>query len=154
MDQAAKLAAAKQIVTMVRRFDAPPEALFRAWIERDQLGKWLGVPNRQTLVETLDARVGGAYRIHFAGGDMPENIVVGIFREIVPSNRLVLSWAWEAGSGGLPTEETLITVTFRAIGKETEMTLVHEGFESTEWAGRHEHGWACGFDNLAALLAA
>jgi uncharacterized protein YndB with AHSA1/START domain len=154
MDQHANRAADWLALTMTRRFAAPPEAVFRAWLEPDQLAQWFGAPGRKTTIEHLDARIGGAYRISFSGGDMPTNTVRGSFQEIAAPSRLVFTWAWEAGPGGLPAEETLVTVTFRAVGRETEMTLTNAGFDSREWRDRHEHGWSCGFDNLAKLLAA
>lgn len=154
MDQAASLAANRHVLTMVRRFPAPPDAVFRAWIQRDQLASWLGVPGRKTDVELFEPRVGGAYRVRFSGGDMADAVVGGVFRAIEPPGRLVLTWTWEPGGPCAESKETLITVTFRAKGTETEMTLQHEGFESEEWAGRHEHGWTCGFENLAKMFAA
>jgi len=153
MDQAANRAGEWLALTMTRRYDVPPESVFRAWTDPAQLAQWLGVPGRQTHVEAFDARVGAAYRISFSGGDMPTTVVHGRFEEVEAPSRLVFSWQWERGPAGLPEEETLVTVTFRAAGAATEMVLTHAGFGSQEWRARHEHGWNCGLDNLAAFTA-
>jgi uncharacterized protein YndB with AHSA1/START domain len=78
--------------------------------------------------------------------------VVGTFREIVPERRLVYSWAW-LGEDGKPGHETLVTVTFRAVGNKTELTLKHEGFDGKEARDNHLGGWNGCFAKLDALLA-
>ena len=153
MDQATRPAGDRLALTMVRRFAAPPDIVFRAWTDPAQLARWFGMRQRTIHIETLEARAGGRYRILYAGGGMPENAVTGTFREIVPPRRLVFSWAWEAGPGGMPTEETLVTVTLRAVGKETELSLTHEGFGAAAWRDRHEQGWSGGLERLAELFA-
>jgi uncharacterized protein YndB with AHSA1/START domain len=146
------LAADRIELTLTRRFAASPESVFRAWIDPTQLARWMGPPEVQAKVVTLEPRLGGAYRLDFDGGTCGTNIVGGTYREIVPHSRLVFTWAWQEGTG-LPTQETLVTVTFRAIGAETEMTLKHERFDSADGRDRHGQGWNGSFDKLAALLA-
>jgi uncharacterized protein YndB with AHSA1/START domain len=78
--------------------------------------------------------------------------VMGTFREVVPRERLVYTWAWR-GEDGKPGPETLVTVTFRAVGRKTELTLRHEGFADKDGREAHRGGWNGCLDKLAALVA-
>ena len=48
-------------------------------------------------------------------------------RILQPPGRVVFTWAWE-DDAGKPGGETLVTLTFRADGAATEMTLLHERY--------------------------
>src|SRR3954453_16096199 len=51
-------------VLQVRRtFNAPRERVFQAWIDPEQLGRWLKGPGRRSAHAEVDARVGGEFRI-------------------------------------------------------------------------------------------
>jgi uncharacterized protein YndB with AHSA1/START domain len=65
--------------------------------------------------------------------------------------KLVYTWAWR-GDDGKPGHETLVTVTFRAMGPKTELTLRHEGFETKDSRDSHMGGWSGCLDKLAEYL--
>jgi uncharacterized protein YndB with AHSA1/START domain len=150
-------------LNITRTFDASPQRCFEAWLDPDQVSKWLG-PRAMGQAETklLEPRVGGRYLIvmHSPNGD---NNVSGVYREITRVSKLVFTWAWSAdcGCGGAPEtgqdamagHETLVTVTFRPSGRKTEMTLLHENFPTTNQRDRHDKGWCGSFDQLAELVA-
>ena len=135
-------------LTMTRHFDASPERVFDAWLDPRQIAQWIGPRGVQGEATQLDARVGGAYAITMHTPDNSNPHVGGIYREIVRPSRLVFTWAW-----GHETQETLITLTFRALGKGTEMTLQHSGFANAERRDSHNNGWTGSFDKLAEILA-
>ena len=59
------------------------------------------------------------------------SVVSGTYREIVPPERLVFTWAWEEDvSTHRAGHESIVTVTLRAVGGRTELTLRHERLES------------------------
>jgi uncharacterized protein YndB with AHSA1/START domain len=142
-------------LTLTRVFDASPERVFAAWTDPQQLGRWMG-PRAVVRCEVpmLDLRPGGAYRIimHTEGGEV--HTVGGLYREIVRPGRLVFTWAWEGEGECAPMQgsATLITLTFRAVGKKTEMALLHEGFLTDTARNNHEHGWTGSFGKLAEAL--
>ena len=71
----------------------------------------------------IDLRVGGHYRISFnANGQY--NQVGGVYREVVPNERLVFSWAWHS----TPERESLVTVLLKPDGAGTLLTFHHEQF--------------------------
>ena len=137
---------------LTRIFAAPREALFRAWTDPAEIARWLGPRSIEAVVDKMEARPGGAYRIvmHLASGEI--HTVQGVYREVVPPERLVFSWAWEdeAGRAG---HGTVVAVTLRAVGDQTELTLRHQRFENREARDNHDHGWTGSFDKLGEVLA-
>jgi uncharacterized protein YndB with AHSA1/START domain len=147
---------ADRTLTMTRVFDAPRERVFDAWLDPAQISKWIGPRTIRAEAKELTPKAGGRYRIHMRredGGDGP--VVSGTYREIKRPERLVFTWMWEAGHPmGDPGHETLITLTFRAVGTKTEMTLRHEFFRSKETRDSHNQGWTASFEKLAEMLEA
>jgi uncharacterized protein YndB with AHSA1/START domain len=97
------------ILELSRVFDAPPERVFDAWLEKSW-GDWVGPPGVRGEVVQLEPRVGGRYKIvmHRESGDLT---VSGTYKEITRPSRIVMSWKWEHGD-----PDTLITLTFRPSG--------------------------------------
>lgn len=56
-------------VTITRVFDAPRATVFRAWTDADRLAQWWGPKGFTNPVCEIDARVGGAIRIHMRSPD-------------------------------------------------------------------------------------
>jgi uncharacterized protein YndB with AHSA1/START domain len=157
MGRPAKPAAGKSrnelALTMKRSFDAPAKAVYRAWIDPAQIARWIGPRSVKAEVKTMQARVGGAYKIvmHHGGGKV--STVQGVYHELVPGERLVFTWAW-LGDDGKPGHESQVTLEFRAAGKKTEMTILHENLSTKDARDRHEHGWIGSFDKLEEVLTA
>jgi uncharacterized protein YndB with AHSA1/START domain len=76
----------------------------------------------------------------------------GAYREIVPPERLVFTYAWEDATGALG-HETIVTVRFEAIGEQTRLTLHQAEFESAERCEAHRDGWTGCLERFAAWLA-
>lgn len=130
-----------------RHFDAAPEAVFDAWLDKSW-GEWAGPPGVHGEVVQLEPRVGGRYRIVMHSADRPDLTVTGIYREIVRPSRLVMTWKWEHEE-----QETLVTLSFTPSGKGTDLTLRHENFALAERRDGHQMGWTGTFDRLEAYLA-
>jgi uncharacterized protein YndB with AHSA1/START domain len=78
--------------------------------------------------------------------------VGGVYREIVPNERLVFTHAWD-GEDGRPGHETRVTVTLAdAPGGKTKMTFRQAAFASKASRDGHEGGWGESFDRLAEYL--
>ena len=60
---------AEREVTITRVFDAPRATVFRAWTDADRLARWWGPKGFTNSVCEIDARVGGAIRIHMRSPD-------------------------------------------------------------------------------------
>ena len=114
-----------------------------------KLVPWFGPDGQEgSLKAETDLRVGGRYRISFnANGEYFE--VSGVYREIVPNERLVLSWAWHS----TPERESLLTIWIKPEGAGTMLTLLHEQFSNEAARDNHEKGWMELLNKLEKYLA-
>jgi uncharacterized protein YndB with AHSA1/START domain len=139
--------ASPAVLSMTRTYDAPPERVFDAWLSKSW-GEWVGPREVRGEVALLEPRVGGRYRVIMHLPDGKTLAVGGTYREVARPTKLVLSWKWEHEE-----QDTLLTLTFRARGKGTELTLRHEGFATPERRDSHNSGWSGTLDKLATSLA-
>ncbi len=96
---------AKPTVVMTRTFNAPRRLVFEAMTKCEYIARWYG-PHGFTVASCeIDLRPGGAYRIVNRAPDGNEYGFRGVYREIVPSARLVYTWIFEL----MPDKETLVT---------------------------------------------
>jgi len=117
--------AARPSLTLKRRLAAAPEKVYAAWSDPEKLVQWFGPASVEagSVKADIDLRVGGHYRISFnANGQY--NQVGGVYREVVPNERLVFSWAWHS----TPERESLVTVLLKPDGAGTLLTFHHEQF--------------------------
>jgi uncharacterized protein YndB with AHSA1/START domain len=94
----------------------------------------------------MDVRVGGAYRGMIYADDTGEGWFGGVYREIVPSKRLVFTWKWDSGPSG--ELESLITITFAEHDGKTTMTFHQTPFLNVERRDSHIGGWNGAFNKL------
>jgi uncharacterized protein YndB with AHSA1/START domain len=128
-------------LAIVRRLDASPEEVWRAWTEPEALKQWMGHSDAFSVpIAECELRVGGRYRIVMKAPDGEDHDVSGVYREVVPNRRLVYTWAWKS----TPERESLVTVEMRAAAGGTELTVRHEQFFDDDARDRHHQGWvAC-----------
>ena len=138
-------------LTFKRRLNAAPEKVYAAWTDPQELIQWFGRVDAKpdTVRAEIDPRVGGRYRVNFKieGGEYFE--VGGIYREVVPNQRLVFSWAWYS----TPERESLVTVTLKPDGAGTLLTVHHEQLFDAAARDGHERGWLGSLDKLEKYLA-
>jgi uncharacterized protein YndB with AHSA1/START domain len=139
-------------LVLTRQYAAPPEAVFRAWVDPQALKRWYApADDFQTPEAEVDPRVGGRYRIKMIGPDGRVHCVFGRYLEFHPPERLVFTWAWENDAAAIG--ETLVTVELRDLGGRTELVLTHERFPAEDVRDRHEHGHSGCLDRLQRYLA-
>ena len=139
-----------------RVFNARRELVFGAWTDAAHFKQWFGAAACQgATVEnvTVDARVGGKYRLQVRQADGEYFTTVGVYREVKPPERLVFTWQFEKDGRGdefgeVEPPEMLVTLEFKALGHQTELTLKHEHFASVESRDRHAQGWGRCLDSL------
>ena len=136
-------------VLVIRRlFDAPPETVFDAWLEREQWQAWIGPEGCQCDVPLLEPKVGGRYRIQMHLSDGREIPVEGVFKVVDRPHALAFTWGWALGGHA----DTLVSLTFRAVGGQTEITLTHEGLPGEEDRINHGKGWNSALNKLARFV--
>jgi len=139
----------KPSLRLERRYEVPPEKVWRAWTDPKALTAWFGPgeANSVTLAET-DVRVGGRFHVVFRMPDGQEHDVSGMYREVQPGRKLVFTWAWKS----TPERESLVTVSLEPAGTGTQMNFLHEQFYDQAARDDHEGGWTKTFDKLAHHL--
>lgn len=135
-----------------RTFDAPRELVFKAWTDPQHIVQWWGPRGFKSTVLTLDLRSGGAYRIHMRSPENTDHWSQGIYREVVPPERLVMVGSWADRDGNPTTPQTVATVTFEDLGGKTRLTL-HQVFETETARDAHRGGWSSSMEVLAEYLA-
>ena len=139
----------KPSLTLKRRLKAPPAQVFAAWIDPEKVMRWMGPGEIAGSSAECDARPGGRYRWVMRKPSGEELEVSGVYREVVPNEKLVLTWAWKAA----PEEESLITVLLKPDGDGTLLTLTHEQFADEDARDKHASGWTSGLDGLERYFA-
>ena len=153
--------ASEHEIVITRVFDAPRELVWRAWTEPELVKKWWGPASFTAPVIQIDLRVGGKYLWSMRSDGRMEFWYIGVYREIVPPELIVLtqSMSDEHGnviSDGMPdgmAMEHLLTVTFEERDGKTTMILRHVGMPAGEMAEGAAGGWNESFDKLATALA-
>ena len=151
--------------TLTWILDAPPETVFGAWTDPERMG-WYHNPTQPIPDEPieLDLRVGGAWRQHMVISESTNYVTGGVYREVVPNEKLVFAWG---ATGGWPEldpvrldDSPLVTVLLSGLGGRTELMVTVElpaslsEAEAREWfeLGIRD-GWRDTVDRLAAALA-
>ena len=146
-----------------RLFDAPRDAVWRAWTDPERAKLWYGPKSFTIPVCKIDLRVGGTFLICMRSPEGKDYWSTGTYREVVPLERLVAtdSFADEHGhvvpatyygmSADFPLE-LLTTMTFEEFGGKTRFTLRHSGLPVGEMLEMTKAGWNESFDKLAELL--
>jgi len=153
----------KEELTITRIFDASRELAWKAWTDPEAVKRWWGPKYFTAPVSKIDLRVGGKYLSCMHGPDNKDYWSTGVYREIVPMERIVCtdSFADEKGNVvpasyyGMPGEwplELLVTVSFEETGGRTKMTLRHEGLPEGLMREQCEAGWSESFDKLAESI--
>ena len=137
-DVAAGLAT-RPSLTLKRRINAPPAKVWAAWTDPEKMIQWFGSSEvkSDSMRAEIDARTGGRFRISFTREDGEYYEVGGVYREVVPNERLVFSWAWHS----TPERESQVTVALQPEANGTLLTLHHEQLFDAAARDGHEHGW-------------
>jgi|LNAP01.1.fsa_nt_gb uncharacterized protein YndB with AHSA1/START domain len=139
----------KPSLTIKRRLKAPPAKVYGAWTEPEKIKHWWGPGESETLLAEVDLQVGGSFRVVFRMSDGEEHDVRGVYREIVPNEKLVFSWHWRT----TPERVSQVTVSLKKDGDFTLLTLFHEQFFDEAARDGHQRGWSSTLDRLEKYIA-
>jgi uncharacterized protein YndB with AHSA1/START domain len=143
-------------VAISRYFDAPPELVYRAFTDPEQLAQWFGPLMFTVPIDTVsvDATVGGHWRMTMVGKDNPDwrSPLDTTFTEVV-ENQLLVGYELTKDFPGFP-DGTKITmsVEFLPEGEGTRLEL-RQGPMSSEISEHASVGWNQALYKLDALLA-
>lgn len=128
----------RRAIRVRRRFLAPPQRVFDAWLDPEIAGTWLFATASRPVVEVeIDGRVDGAFRLVERRG--PTSIEhTGEYLEITPHRRLVFSLLLPRH----PRAVTRVTVQIAPLKQGCELRLTHDDVPEhraedaeTRWVG-------------------
>jgi uncharacterized protein YndB with AHSA1/START domain len=125
-------------IVITRDFDAPRTLVYRAMTEPALLKRWLGVFGGWSLeVCEVDARTGGSFRYQWRGPKGETMGMRGVYREVVPNERLVntevFDEAWYPGEAVGTAElterdgRTTLTTTVVYVSREARDGVLKSG---------------------------
>ena len=139
---------------ITRAFDAPADAVFRAWTTPELVRRWWGYESGEWVVCEIDLRVGGAWRWVVREGDMEVGFH-GEYREIERPHRLVWTEIFEGFPAG-PDAAAVNTMTLEEVDGVTTMTTLvrHAKAEHRDahLASGMEHGMQVSYDRMEELV--
>jgi uncharacterized protein YndB with AHSA1/START domain len=107
----------KQEASVIRTFAAPRERLFRAYTDPGLMANWWAPRRFSIIIETLEVRPGGSWRILNRDKDGNEFWFHGVYHGVSPY-RLVYTFEFE----GMPGHVLLGIVTFEDENGKTKVT--------------------------------
>ena len=104
---------------------APPERVFKAFIDTNVMIKWLPPNGFTGKVHSMDARVGGKFEMSFTNFSSGNgHSFGGEYLEMIPGQKLRYTDVFD--DPNLPGKMT-VTVNFRKVTAGTDMEIVQEG---------------------------
>ena len=139
-------------VRLHRVLRAPPERVYRAFLDPDALVKWLPPHGFTAKVHHLDARVGGTFRMSFTNFTTSQSHSFGgTYLELVPNE--CIRYDDKFDDPGLPGT-MLATVTLAPVLVGTELKVVQEGIPEVIPVEMCYLGWQQSLVLLAQLVEA
>jgi len=140
-------------VDIVREFNAPAEAVFRAHTDPDLLARWTGPRDQREEIVEFEATMGGRWRYVGRGAGGEAYGFRGVFHTVEPNTLIIQTFEFDGAPGVVGIGAT----TFEEVDGRTRLTA-HEVYPSvaardTALASGMEHGVNEGYERLDELLA-
>ena len=137
-------------VRLHRVIKAPPERLYRAFLEPAAMAKWLPPYGFVCQVHEMDARVGGIFRMTFINfGSGHGHSFGGTYLELVPHQRIRYNDRFD--DPALPGDMQ-VTVSLKAVSCGTELNVLQEGIPEVIPLEMCYLGWQQSLVQLAQLV--
>ena len=138
-------------IVITRELDAPRELVFKAITDPTLISKWWGPRRYTTVVDKMDVRPGGAWRFVHRGAD-GEFAFRGVYREIVPPEKIVQTFEFE----GMPGHVSVETMRLEDLGGRTRLTVTSVFSSNEDRDGMLQSGMETGaaesYDRLETYL--
>ncbi len=136
---------------LTRVIKAPKARVFDAWTRPEMIRMWFGPDGMKPAEVVTDARVGAEYSIALESCENKAGNsarATGTYTKVNPYDLLQFTWVGD----WVPDEESLVTIHFRDVDGGTEMTLLHERFNTEKSRDEHNRGWIACMERLANKL--
>lgn len=139
-------------IQLHRVLRAPPERVYRAFLDADAMAKWLPPHGFTGKVHHMDARVGGTFKMSFTNFSTAHSHTFGgAYLELVPNERLRYTDTFD--DPNLPGEMQT-TVSLKQVSCGTEINIVQEGIPEAIPAEACYLGWQESLTLLAQVVEA
>lgn len=143
---------ATHTVSFHRVLKAPPERVYRAFLDPDALVKWLPPHGFTGKVHHLEAQIGGTYRMTFTNfGTGESHSFGGTYLELAPGERIRHTDQFD--DPNLP-DSMQTTITLRTVFCGTDLHIVQEGIPELIPSEACTLGWQESLQLLAQLVEA
>ncbi len=140
-------------IRLHRVFKAPPERVYKAFLDPEALVKWMPPHGYTAKVHSIDPRVGGEYKMsftNFATGN--SHSFGGTYTELKPGELLRYTDKFDAPPDSPMAGEMQLTATFRKVMCGTELAIVQEGLPSAIPVEMCYLGWQESLDQLQKVV--
>jgi uncharacterized protein YndB with AHSA1/START domain len=148
--------AAKHEITISRTFDAPPELVYRAFVDPDQLCEWYGPAGFYVPCETvqIDARAGGFQRFVMTNLEDPDARyqVEVTFSEVVENELLAGHQDVERIGAAGPSSRSGLRLEFHEDARGKTRLELRQGPFTEEVGQDAKTRWESSFTDLDSLL--
>jgi uncharacterized protein YndB with AHSA1/START domain len=139
---------------VTHHFRAPPEQVFDAWLDPEQVRAWMSLPHETGTFDVrrveIDPRVGGRFTFSDMRDD-GEAVSWGEYRNLGRPHRLVFTW-WTSEEEE-EEDTSLVTLTIAEENGGCTATLVHQmDIRWTDYVDRIAASWGSMLDRIDALL--
>jgi uncharacterized protein YndB with AHSA1/START domain len=132
-------------VTVSAVIAAPLDAVYRSYVEPEQFVRWWGPAELQSKIDRWEPVTGGAWRVVHVDPDGNEYAFSGVYHEVVPSERVVLTFEYE----GMPGHVCFERHTFESVDggtrsrstRSSSRSRIETGWPSTVWSSTHQLRW-------------
>jgi uncharacterized protein YndB with AHSA1/START domain len=143
----------QHILNVNRTIRAPRERVFAAFTTVEDLKKWFGPDQCHVTDGTMDFQVGGAYRLAMETAQSGPATISGIYREIVPNERISFTWIWSDNPIMDSWGDMDVTVQLTDVPEGTLVSITHRGLLSPELEEGHRYGWEGCLDKMETLFS-
>lgn len=137
-------------IRLHRVLRAPPERVYRAFVDGEALCKWLPPHGFTAKMHHFDAKVGGGYRMSFTNfTTMGSHSFAVKYLELAPNERIVHTDQFD--DPNLPGEMR-VTITFKNVSVGTELSIEQAGVPDVIPPDACYLGWGESLTLLAQLV--
>ena len=135
---------------MTRLFPASRADVWRALTDPAELARWWGPKGFAVPILDFEPELGGSLRIAMQPPEGDRFHLDGEFREVDPPSLLSFTFRWDPPAPD--DRETVVTLSIRDRGAQTQVELTQGEFATAERLSLHDEGWTESFEKLEAVL--
>jgi len=143
------------VITITRVLNASRKRVFAAWTDPIFMNQWFAPSADFDVLAQTDLRAGGSFEIRMVQRKLGStHTAIGKYLEIVPPEKIVMSWDWKESNPTDPATGSIVTVELRDLDGKTELTLTHSFIQDASSRLGHTQGWTSSTNRLARLFDA